>query len=66
MSLLKVKNCPLLVKHHGCLDMVMPSMDGSYYQMGNESRENYKMKVVYDGSIVNIMNYFHGGRIIRS
>jgi hypothetical protein len=46
--------------------MVMPSMDGSYYQMGNESRENYKMKVVYDGSIVNIMNYFHGGRIIRS
>jgi hypothetical protein len=44
----------------------MPSMDGSYYQMGKESRENYKMKVVSDGSIVNIMNYFHGGRIIRS
>jgi len=46
--------------------MVVPSLDGSYCQMGKKSNENYRMKVVFDYSTINTMNYFHGGRVIRS
>jgi hypothetical protein len=33
------------------------SLDGSYRQMAKQSHENYKMKVIFYGSIVNTMNY---------
>jgi predicted small secreted protein len=59
--LLKVENCPMLVKHHGCEETILPSVDGSYCQMAKQSHENYRMKMVYDGGIINTMKvYLHG------
>jgi hypothetical protein len=37
-------------------------MDGNYYQMAKQSHENYGMKVVFDGSTINVMNCLHGAK----
>jgi hypothetical protein len=37
------------------------SLDGSYCQMAKQSHENYRMKMVSNDSIINIMKiYLHG------
>jgi hypothetical protein len=56
---LRVENCPMFVKHHVFLEMLIPSLDGSYRQMAKQSHENYRMKVLSHFNFINTMNYFH-------
>jgi hypothetical protein len=58
--MLTVENCPMLVKHHESSKMVIPFLNGSYYQMAKWSQQNFRMKVFSDSNIVSIMNYLHG------
>ncbi len=59
--LLRVEKCLMLVKHHGCWEIVILSLVGSYCQMAKQSHENDKMKMVFEGNIVNRMKfYLHG------
>jgi hypothetical protein len=37
--------------------MVAPSLDGNYHQMAKQYEENSKVKLFFNGSTVNIMNY---------
>ncbi len=65
MPMLRVENCPMLVKHHGCLKMVVPSQDGNYHQMAKQFQENSKMKV-FPNNIAVYNELFSWGRIIKS
>jgi hypothetical protein len=56
---LKVENCFMFVKHHGCYKTVIPSLDDNYRQMVKQSHENDNMKLVFNGSIIYTMNYYH-------
>jgi hypothetical protein len=40
--------------------MVVLSLDGNYGHVAKQSHENYIMKVVFDSSTINIMNYLIG------
>jgi hypothetical protein len=59
-TVVKGRNCPMLIKHHGCWETMVSSLDGNYYQIAKQSHENYIMKVVFHSNTVNIMNYLHG------
>ncbi len=50
----------MLVKHHGCYETIILSLDGSYHEMAKQSQENSRVKVFFDNNIVNIVNYLHG------
>jgi hypothetical protein len=50
----------MLVKHHGCYDMVIPSLDDSYSQMAKQFQNNSKVKVFFDDNTINMLNYLRG------
>ncbi len=49
----------MLVKHHGCWETVVSSLNGNYRYMAKQFQDNSKVKVFSNDSIVNVMNYFH-------
>ncbi len=57
---LMVEDFILWVKPHGCQNMVIFSVHGSYHQMAKQPHMNFKVKVFSNNNIVNIVNYIRG------